>query len=336
MILNITGAIDELAEIPAVVDPFCEKRFWEDDQHTKLPISNPVSAATGIVIMLMAIFTSNIRYPPNKSITRSSVITFHLCRASLGIVGAGTFVFHAIDDTQSDYKKLNFRMCDWLPIVLMCNNILVLYITKFERDASERLLSFIFVSMYVWTCVLVLAVDSTTYEYMSIRWHKQEDSQNLYGTIMNVVLLVPLGLTLATASFLHFNIRQSAIIWGCIAVNLVLWIGNAYGCNTTLWLSMLHAIYHVTIAYTFLWAACLGMTIDNEWTVQLKYCIWPMIEPSETLPKGILNSDPQTKSEAIDTIIRLAEKTRKLNSWFTPSETENILTGIRIESLKSV
>jgi hypothetical protein len=281
-LLNTTNSsiIDELTDILTVVDPFCEKRFWESHEHTRnLPITNPVSAATGFVILCMAMFTSNIRQKEDSpKMMRAPVIIFYLCRASLSMVGAGTMVFHSLDDTKTEYKDLNFRMCDWLPIVLMCTNIIVLYISKFEQYASECCLSIMFTAMYIWTCILILAVDSTTYTSLTLKWHDPKNSQSVYGTVMNVVLLAPLGITLATASFKHFTYTQSVRIWGCIALNLALWIGNAYGCSDNLWLSMFHAVYHVTIAYTFLYAACLGMTIDKKWKLDHIFYIWPMIE----------------------------------------------------------
>jgi hypothetical protein len=271
-----------VVQMASVVDPFCEKRFWADDQHKTPLISNPVSAVTGLVIMVMATFTQNIRNPTKQPIHATSVTSFYLCRASLGIVGAGTIVFHSIDDTQAQYSNFNFRMCDWVPIVLMCTNILVLYFTRFEKDACECTLTTTFVTMYLWTCVLVLAVDSTTYDYLTIQLANSdtdgEDSQNIYGTIMNVVLLVPLGLTLAYASVFKFERWQNVWVWGMIALNLVLWVCNAYLCASNLWMSMFHAAYHATIAYTFLLAACLGMTLDDSWELAPFWKVWPMIQ----------------------------------------------------------
>lgn len=275
-----TNLTTTIADLMSVVDPFCEKRFWTDDQHKRPAISNPVSACTGLVILLMATFTRNIRRSPTQHhIPATSITAFYLCRASLGVVGAGTIVFHSIDDTQTQFDKFNFRMCDWLPIVLMCANILVLYFTRFERDACECTLTSTFILMYLWACVLVLAVDSATYDYLTLELHDPNGgSQSVYGTIMNVVLLAPLGFTLAYASMFFFSKWHSAWVWGMIALNLVLWVCNAYLCATNLWMSMFHAVYHATIAYTFLLAACLGMTLDKQWQLVPAGWVWPMIE----------------------------------------------------------
>jgi len=310
-----------VAEISSVVDPFCEKRFWSDRQQS-MPISNPVSAVTGLVILVIATCTRNISNPAKLPIPSTSVASFYLCRASLGIVGAGTIVFHSIDDTQSQFSNFNFRMCDWLPIVLMCTNILVLYFTRFDRDACECTLTTAFVLMYLWTCVLVLAVDSTTYDYLTIELANTdtdgEDSQNKYGTIMNVVLLVPLGCTLAYASAFKFERWHSAWVWGMIALNLVLWVCNAYLCASNLWMSMFHAVYHATIAYTFLLAACLGMTIDKSWELAPFWKFWPMIQMKPPPPPP---DPPATNRDG-----KQADA--------TPSQGANALFHIRIEPLK--
>lgn len=276
--LNATA--DERKHIMSVIDPFCEKRFWEIDQNVKTHITNPVSAGTGLIILLMAVCTTNIEMPSTQApITGQSITAFHLCKASLGIVGAGTVIFHSIDDTMPEFTDLNASMCDWLPIVLMCTNIMVLYISRFERHASERRSLLIYTPMYGWACVLILAMDSRTHESMTRRWHNPNDAQNTYGTLLNIALLVPLGITLTIASYYHLERRHSMHIWGCVAVNIALWVGNAYGCSDTLWLSMLHALYHVTIAYTFLCAACAGMTIDGAWAIDFRLYAWPMIRP---------------------------------------------------------
>ena len=301
---NVSNNIELPPLLDNVIDPFCEKRFWMLDQHKNLEITNPVSASTGAVIMFMAVFTSNIDKKQNSKLTRSSLSLFYLCRASLGIVGAGTIVFHSIDDTNTELKQLNIRMCDWLPIVLMCTNILVLYITKFEEDASECCLSFMFTSMYIWTCVLVMAVDSTTYEYLTLKWHDPDNPQSKYGTYMNVVLLVPLGIVLATASGLHFTLRESFWIWSCIAVNLILWISNAYACKENLWLSILHAVYHATIAYTLICAACLGMTIDGTWEIYYYKYFWPMIKQKNIIVSTKPDPSTDNKESALVSVNR--------------------------------
>lgn len=309
-----------------VIDPFCEKRFWLLDQHKDLIITNPISASTGFVIMALAICTTNIA-KTDKKITRSSVTLFYLCRASLGIVGAGTIVFHSIDDTNVELKQLNFRMCDWLPIVLMCTNILVLYITKFEEDASEFCLTFMFTSMYIWTSVLVLAVDSMTYEYLTLKMHDPSQPQSMYGTTMNIVLLIPLGVVLFTASVSHFKIMESVWIWSCIAVNLVLWISNAYACGDNLWLAVLHAVYHATIAYTFICAACLGMTIDKKWEIYYYGYLWPMIRQIEVIP-------PQPKPLVA---VEPEKFTPSSQFMFDPKSHRNIsLFDIKIDNIKSL
>jgi len=262
-----------------IVDPFCEKEFWESEHTNTHPISNPVSFATGGIIMLLPVFTHNIKRNTADPPSTRRITLFSLCRASLGIVGAGTMIFHAIDDQQTELKTLNFRMCDWLPIVLMCGNIFVLYLTKLETHLSERTQTIAFLCMYIWTCVLTLAVDSTTYERMTLDMGDSKDgSQSMYGTAMNILLLVPLGLILAYTSYKKFSLIHSAIIWGLILINLILWVLNAYLCRDNLWMSMFHALYHVTIAYTFLYATCLGMTLDDHWEMVPKWWLWPMVQ----------------------------------------------------------
>jgi hypothetical protein len=263
-----------------IVDPFCEESFWKGEHINTVPISNPVSAGTGLVIVLMVLFTHNIRFDANHPPATGSTTIFSLCRASLGIVGAGTVLFHSLDDQSN---ALNSRLCDWLPIVLMCTNIFVLYFTKLSKLNGERTQTLIFMVMYIWMCVLILAADSTTYEWMTLKIDNlKSGQQSMYGTIMNIVLLAPLGFVLLYASLKKFRWIHSAILWGLIIINLLLWVLNAYLCRDNLWMFIFHAAYHVSIAYTFLYATCLGMTLDDKWELapsKRLWALWPMVQP---------------------------------------------------------
>jgi hypothetical protein len=281
-----------------VVDPFCEKDFWMDDtKHTTPVITNPVCAGTGIFIMLMAVFTSNII--PKDSQSTQSITLFCMCRASLAIVGAGTAVFHSIDDL-SYVKAFNFRMCDRMPIILMCTNIFVLYFTKLFRDLTERTLTVCFTLVYAYMCGLILATDSTTYAYLTLKLDDPQNSaQSRYEILLNIPVLLPIGLILAYASFTKMSGSDSINIWSQIALSLTIWMINAYNCRKYPWLFVFHAIFHVTIAYTFLYASCLGMTLDNEWRLVTSNW-WPMIQEVDGDGDSSLDEDCYYSKPGVD------------------------------------
>jgi hypothetical protein len=291
-----------MEKLEFVVDPFCEKAFWNNrtDQSMDGNLTNPLCAFTGLVLVFMAVCTRNVYYTrrskevadfvecpecfgtgkkEDDTFPTLSITLLCLCRGSLGIVGLGTVVFHSMDDATS-VKAFNFRMCDRMPIILMCTNIFVLYFVKLREMISEHVLTVYFFLMYVYMGGLLLAVDSTTYEYMTLKLNDPIDSpQSSYESLMNVFLLLPLGLILVYASFTRLTSCQVLYVWGQIFFSLGIWTINAYLCRKNRWMFVLHAVYHVTIAYTFLYAACLGMTLDGEWEM-VDYW-WPMVEPAE-------------------------------------------------------
>jgi hypothetical protein len=291
-----------------VVDPFCEKAFWNNgtDQSMDGRLTNPLCAFTGLVLVFMAVGTRNVYFPRYEEVPDFadcpeccgssyerkfpclSITLLSLCRGSLGIVGLGTVVFHSMDDATS-MKAFNFRMCDRMPIILMCSNIFVLYFVKLRHCVREHTLTLYFLVMYIYIGVLLLGTDSTTYEYMTFKFNDPVTSaQSSYESVMNVALLLPLGFILAYASFTRLETSQVVSVWGQILFSLGIWTINAYFCRKNRWMFVLHVVYHVTIAYTFLYTACLGMTLDGEWEMVDSW--WPMVaEKTEKEEKTPVN-----------------------------------------------
>ena len=296
-----------------VYDPLCEKAFWADNNNNIYKsITNPVCAVTGGLIVIMVLCTSNIKKTDDtrtssnikktddartsSNIERGTsveMVLFALCRASLAVVGAGTVVFHSIDD-QTGIKAFNFRMCDRMPIVLMCTNIFLLYFTKLHVNMSGYTLSLCFFFVYIYMCGLILAVDSATYEHLTLEWNDTENNkQNVYETYMNVALLCPIGIILIYAMKYHTEALHYLVsLWLMIGGNLAMWALNAYLCRTFTVMFILHALYHITIAYTFLFATCVGMTFDGNWELYMHAFCWPMVIKTERSQFEPLSGDP--------------------------------------------
>jgi len=280
-----------------VYDPFCEKAFWANN-HNNIDknmqgfsgfMTNPMCAITGALIFFMVIFSSNIDHKNDSTVKPcgggGDFTLFALCRASLALVGAGTVVFHSMDD-QTGIKAFNFRMCDRMPIVLMCTNIFLLYFTKLHVNMSGYTLSLCFLLVYLYMSGLILAVDSATYEHLTLKLNhpinNSDNPQNVYETYMNVALLCPVGAILAYAMKYHPESYSYFVsLWLMIGGNLVMWALNAYLCRAHTVMFVLHAVYHVTIAYTFLFAACVGMTFDGGWDLRMYAFCWPVVVKKE-------------------------------------------------------
>lgn len=282
-----------LNELEYVYDPFCEKAFWKQNNIDTFIITNPICALTGLVMTWMALFRSNFSSVRPEICTLSSFL-FVSCKASLAVVGVGTAIFHSIDD-QTNLKQLNFRLADRYSMICLCTSILILYSVKLFCKMGVDFFVWGLSLMYLYVLGLVLAVDSSTYEFMTLYLHDQSSEtplgnlQNFYETYMNICMLFPLGMIMvyATAAT-HGHTRRLVLwVWFWIAFNLGMWAANSYSCRKNPSLFILHAFFHITIAITFLFAACVGMTLDGEWSIEMYWCVWPMIRK----PVSLIDND---------------------------------------------
>ena len=267
-----------------VYDPFCEKQFWNTTNINTGGLTNPLCALTGLFMTVMAIYPRSIITDSHELDITLSLFLFILCKASLAVVGVGTLFFHLYDD-QSDVKEFNFRMADRFTMVLMCMDIFILYFVKLFPKFSEKFLTIFFFCMYVYVSCIVLAVDSRTYEYFTLQWKdNQNGGQNVYETSMNAPMLLPLAFVLAAALYYKEGIARQRVAWTVvlISINVAMWLGNSYGCRNLPVLFVFHALFHILIAYTFVFAACVGMTLDGEWDLVMCECGWPMIEQADS------------------------------------------------------
>lgn len=248
-------------------DPFCEGVFWKEMHSEWSMIRDPICSVTGGMMMVMGFIPNGGEVP----------VLFALCKASLALVGVGTVVFHALDEDQAYSVGINYRMCDWFSIAIMCTNVTALYISNQIRQ-TELISISVYFTMYLWTSFLVLGIDSFTYGY----WTSKLDvsgQQNNYDTVMNAVLLGPMVFVIIYTAVFHMHIMDTIYLWISFGINAGLWLLNTYLCPTNSWLFVFHAIYHVTMAYTFVYAACLGVSLDTaNWTVETGF--WPTITPN--------------------------------------------------------
>ena len=259
-------------------DPFCEAEMWERAGLHNGVVQQPFSTVTGLLMMVMACLPLYERCEQQQHMSKLLL----LCKASLFLVGIGTIIYHAVGVEEMANAHLNHGMCDWLPIVLMLSNICVLYATRlWHSDNSsgppERTWLVVFVLLLMWMFVLVVGMDSDTDGY----WSKEmgaSGSQGQYGTILNLVLLLPVALLLAYCCWYHFEWRYSRFLLASLGVSVGMWLLNGYLCRDHLWLSVLHALYHLTAAYGFLYGACLGASLHNSThEFGLSRWGWPML-----------------------------------------------------------
>jgi hypothetical protein len=259
-------------------DFFCEQLFWHQ-HHINTPVTHPLAALTGVFLVIMPFF-------PNVLIGKDEVRAynfhsfiprqFQLCKSTLALTGIGTMIFHSISADQSREWHINYHMCDWMPITLMGNSIIVLYVSNLFQ-MSERKWTLLFLVIGCWSSFLGLAMDSSTEAYYSNEWNNW-GQQKVYGTLLNLTLLLPLSLTLAFACWRRIRARDQIPLWIAITIVLMLWLSNAYLCERYPVTSVFHALYHAVISYVFIYAACLGVSLDSEWRFRYNQVYWPTLQ----------------------------------------------------------
>jgi len=297
-------------------DPFCEETFFlqwwlGSDAEKKLTVKNPFSVATGFVMFLAPLLLTNVYFADEARCgsrkRRNVPLALIFAKAGLSLTGLGTMYFHAVHEYEAMHVfHVDFEMSDWVPIVLMCGYIMGMYsmlVLKKQQKGffclwqSERFISLLFFCVMLWIFVLIVGLERVTRTFF------REQVTSEYGSIMNGVLLLPLALMLFYCSVTEFAWQESKLLWYSILVSLVMWLLNNYFCEKFLWLFILHPAYHLTIAYAFLYAACLGLTLDvdsknhkKKWALVLRLsffrrgAFWPMIMDREDFLEAISDS----------------------------------------------
>lgn len=248
-------------------DMFCESSFWRGKGLT-LGVADPVCMVTGVCMFLMPFFNNVLGEGPVPPL-------FWLCKGTLGLVGIGTVFFHALTVEKARDLHLNHYLMDWLPITMMCNAILLLYLSNL-LVLDERGWTVLLIGLCVWSGGLAMLIDSDTKSYLDAQ-SGGAGGQSLYGTVLNVLLLLPLGAVLAYAGWYRFRFAQAWPLWAAITTVLLLWVLDAYLCQAHPELFLLHAVYHVVVAYAFLYSACLGVCLDERRWEFVRVGVWPHI-----------------------------------------------------------
>ena len=236
-------------------DPFCEQAMWAAllNSNSTLFIKNPVAAVTGALMIPVGLVPTG-KGPP----------LFMLCKAALCITGIGTAVFHSMSPAQASASGINYRLYDWLAITLMCANIILLYLSNLLARAGEAATVAVYVAAYLWMCFIITENDYMTYE-RHVGLMGSSGGRENFDTFMSLMLVGPLGVVLGYCLLFRFRAADTVYLWINLVPCVGCWVVNAYLCEAHPWTSMLHAVFHLLVAFLFLHAACLGVTLDEGW-----------------------------------------------------------------------
>ena len=198
----------------APMDRWCEQRMW-DELGLETGGAELLSCGTALVLCVVPAL-----FPPRRW-------TQALCalQAMLFLLGVGTFVYHWVPHDEDHINAF-----DWFPMILTCALLGYMLVRGSLEGYWDSTL--FFVGLFAWALGLMVAMNLYDYAWL------------------NAVLVVPPVLLLL--GFLDY--RQAAAVWFWLAISLVLWLANHFGCEAWTPLAALHSVYHVTMALA-LWEA---------------------------------------------------------------------------------
>ena len=234
--MNATEMITEIFDD----DPFCEAEFWRR-MNVETYITNPIAAATGLLMSFIACIPM-----VNKNVPTDRVpFLFYLAKATVFITGLGTVVFHAVP---LSYSAVNIRFLDWIPIVLMGFSATLLALSHdlfFLLNSTEAGVVAVCTCLMIWMITNITMMDSGTRPILT----QYFGSDLLVG---NILVLLPFLLILIRM-LLTPTMREHMLPGGLyLAVSLVMWVVDSSLCRSVSWLSLLHAVYHLTVTMAYL------------------------------------------------------------------------------------
>lgn len=241
-------------------DWWCERRLLFASSWPGSPISEPIAATTGVLMLL--IFWNLPR--GLNLVQRDLPASFLFVRAALLILAAGTVLFHSISYETSVRWHVNLNLFDWLPLVVTSASFLLLYLEGFFAREFQ---SAVYIGILSWVLFLCIGMDTDTYDFWS------ESSTVQWSALLNALLLFPLLATLGYFTYTCLK-QRAAKLWMLLLLGMILWLINVYACEYAHGLAFFHGLYHVVMAFALENALCLSLLLPlhaDKWQVDVRW-----------------------------------------------------------------
>lgn len=252
-------------------DPFCEIEFWRSVQGAHPAVTNPVDAATGVLMACIACVPIL-----DASVATGRVpFVFFVAKAAIFVTGAGTAVFHSVS---LQYDSLNIRALDWIPIVLMGFTAILLFVAHDLTRASETGTVAVCAGSLLWMVANIVLMDSGTRPRLAAASH--DDAL----TWVNAFLLLPF-LLIVGRMLSEPTMRAHMLPGGVLtAASVTLWAINSALCRAAPWLFVFHAVYHLTIAVAYIHLVTIATAFVSQGYLEVRLvgplALWPRLSVS--------------------------------------------------------
>lgn len=227
-------------------DQWCEQEMW---MSVNIDTNNvdPLCVITGIAIGLIPFF-----YPVLKP-----QLPIYFVHAGLIFLGAGTAVFHSIRDVQS-WVMININSFDIFPIIFVSSSLLFMFIYPVFKYLDDPSILFIVTLFLAWPAFLTLCTDYLTKSGIDSALNHILD----VNETINALIVTPLAVCLFIYTCMGYGL-ELLLVWVYALLSMIFFLLNTYLCKSAPILSVLHALYHVTIALAIWDAARVANDIHN-------------------------------------------------------------------------
>lgn len=234
-----------------IVTFHCEHAFWGD----RVPkyLSEPLCALSGLAMCYLGFrTTAGLSSPP---------LQFCLARASLVACGLGTAIYHMLDQSVMDSTRINGIMLDGVTMAIVTMNIFLMHLSVWMKE--QRLMTVSILCM-LYLLTWIETNDMLLYTFLSNEWNV--NGVSLLSIAVQYPLFVAVYLYIIPRVLYLRGIESIWPMWLMLAIALISWILDQFGCSQSSWFFICHVIWHVCIGYVAVYLMVLGLMDGNAYT----------------------------------------------------------------------
>lgn len=239
----------------------CESLFWQSRGMASSLVDEPVAAVTGLLMIPFGVFgDGGLAGDPGQPLPLCMV------RAGLVFVGLGTVAYHVITDAMEDWLA-NRNMYDAVTMAVLTSSLFCLYWDEWLGVRHKLLAVFLAFGFVIFWVIL---------NDWGLNRHLREKLAEQQVSLSNAVLFPPwlvmngyvLWRVVSFYGFAH-SLHAHFPLWTALLVGVVCWAVYETACPYAYGLFFLHAVWHVLIAYSVMYAGILGVVVGFHGDFQL-------------------------------------------------------------------
>ena len=233
--------------------------------------------------LLSILCTAGLKHPPFQ---------FCLARASLAVCGLGTAVYHMLDQSVMDETRINGILLDGFTMAMVTVNLFLLHLSDWMKEHLMAVSVLCMLYLLFWAGTN----DMLMYTYLSEKLTVNGVSIVSVGVQYPLFVIVYVYILLRVIYFNGFC--EIWPMWLALGVALVAWGGDQFGCSSSNWFFIGHAVWHMCIGYVAVYLMVMGLLngggfqrVDDQsrWWIELTECTHSRLHTMFNLKKEDFN-----------------------------------------------